>query len=324
MRQPVLSIVVPVYNEAANVQPFYDALLPVAKKVSRGSYEIMYVDDGSTDKTVEHIAALREKSKRVKLLSLSRNFGKEIALAAGISAATGRAVLTLDGDGQFPVDRIPDFMAAWRSGAQVVVGVRTANSNEGWVKRFGSKLFYTIFNRISGVGMVPGSSDFRLLDREVVDAFVTMQEPNRMTRGLIDWLGFRREYINYVAHPRIAEAAGYRFRSLLALAAHSFVSLSPKPLYAFGYLGLFITGASFVLGVVVFIEQILFDDPLHWKFTGTAMLSILVLFLVGLLLVSQGALALYVSHIHAQTKQRPLYVVNRRASLGIAIVDNKA
>jgi glycosyltransferase involved in cell wall biosynthesis len=312
-----LSVVVPVYDEEDNIRPLYDALKPVLRAESGGKYEIVFVDDGSTDTTSTKIAELHKVNKRVKLLSLSRNFGKEVAIAAGIAAAAGEAIMTLDGDGQHPVDRIPDFVAAWKNGAQVVIGVRKSNSNEGWVKKYGSKLFYTIMNHLSGVNMVPGSSDFRLVDRAVQREFIRLDEPGAMTRGLIDWLGFKREYVEYAANPRFAGDAGYKFRKLFKLAANSFVSLSPTPLYAFGYLGLFITGTSFILGLSILIEQILLGDPLKWEFTGTAMLSVLVLFLVGLVLVSQGVLALYISAIHSQTKGRPLYIVNYRESLGL-------
>jgi dolichol-phosphate mannosyltransferase len=317
MSKPVLSVVVPVYDEAANVQPFFDALLPVVDVVSGGKYEIIFVDDGSADSTAEKVAELRTGNEHVRLVSLSRNFGKEIALAAGIKQAAGEAIITIDGDGQHPVNRIPEFVEAWRGGAQVVVGVRKANKNEGWIKKIGSRLFYALLNRLARVSMVPGSSDFRLIDQEVREEFVKLAEPNAMTRGLIDWLGYKRVYIEYAANARTAEAAGYKFRSLFRLAANSFVSLSPTPLYIFGYLGVFITGTSLIVGLSILIEQIIMDDPLQWRFTGTAMLSVLVLFLIGLVLVSQGVLALYISAIHTQTKRRPLYIINRRTSQGL-------
>ncbi len=313
----VLSVVIPVHNEADNIQPLYMVLDPVLKHVSKNAYEIIFVDDGSHDSTARVIADLHGMNGRVKLLSLSKNFGKEIALAAGIAAASGEAIILMDGDGQHPVDRIPDLVSAWKQGWQVVVGVRTHNRNEGLVKKYGSKLFYALFNRLSGQRMVPGSSDFRLIDRAVQQEFIKLNEPQSITRGLIDWLGFKRAYVTYAAHPRMHGPASYTFRNLSKLAAHSFVSLSPAPLYAFGYLGLAITGVSFVLGLAVLIEQIILNDPLSWDFTGTAMLSILVLFLVGLTLVSQGVLALYISYIHTQSKGRPLYVVNHRESRGL-------
>lgn len=286
-------------------------------KVSKRSYEIIFVDDGSSDDTAVCVERLLQSNNRVKQLSLSRNFGKEMALAAGIAHAVGEAILTIDGDGQHPAERIPDFVEAWRSGAQVVVGVRIANQNEGVVKRYGSRLFYALFNNLLGVEMVPGSSDFRLIDREVQQEFVKLKEPQTITRGLIDWLGYERAFVTYTAHPRSAGTAGYKVRKLIRLAVNSFVSLSPVPLYVFGYLGVVITSISFVTGVTVLIEQLALGDPLGWNFTGTAMLSILVIFLVGLVLVSQGVLAMYISYIHTQAKDRPLYVVNRRNSKGL-------
>lgn len=317
MSNILLSVVVPVYNEAANIQAFYDVLAPVVNEVSGQNYEIIYVDDGSLDDSSALIEAITRTDKKVKLLSLSRNFGKEIALAAGIAHARGDAILTMDGDGQHPVERIPEFVRAWRDGAEVVVGVRTANHSEGLVKKYGSRLFYRMFNALSGVTMVPGSSDFRLIDREVQQEFMKLNEPQTITRGLIDWLGFKRAHVSYKANPRIAGEAGYKFKKLVRLAAHSFVSLSPVPLYVFGYLGVLITTVSLVLGLGVIVEQLILGDPLMWEFTGTAMLSILVIFLVGLVLVAQGVLALYISYIYTQSKGRPLYIVSRRNSRGI-------
>lgn len=318
MKQPLLSVVVPVYNEADNIARMYAVLEPVLRQESRhDSYEIIYVDDGSIDSTVQEISALRTHNENVKLLSLSRNFGKEIALAAGIRQAKGQAVIVIDGDGQHPVERIPEFIQAWKAGAQVVVGVRIANHDEGFVKRYGSRLFYALFNRISAIKMVPGSSDFRLIDHEVQQAFRKLHEPDTITRGLIDWLGYKPVYIEYAANARTAGRAGYQIKKLVRLAAHSFVSLSPVPLYTLGYAGLAITGLSFVAGLSIVIEQIMLGDPWHWDFTGTAMLSILVVFLVGLVLVSQGVMALYVSFIHTQSKRRPLYIIDQAHSYGI-------
>jgi glycosyltransferase involved in cell wall biosynthesis len=319
MKPYVLSVVVPVCNEAENIEPLYAGLQPVLQAACPDGYEIIFVDDGSTDTTQQKVGAIHSQNARVKLLSLSRNFGKEVALSSGIAHALGEAILTMDGDGQHPPDLIPDFLEKWRQGAQVVVGVRRANKNEGVVKKYGSKLFYMLFNNLSGAKLVPGSSDYRLIDSAVQREFVKLREPHSIARGLIDWLGFERAYISYNASERHAGVASYKFHKLIRLAAHSFVSLSPTPLYIFGYLGLGITIVSFVLGTTVLVEQILLGDPLSWDFTGTAMLSILVIFLVGMLLVAQGVLALYVSYIYTQSKDRPLYVVNNRDSLGMQV-----
>jgi polyisoprenyl-phosphate glycosyltransferase len=312
-----LSVVVPLYNEESGLREFHNKLVSTASSVGDGNYEIIYCDDGSTDNTPAIVAELHAKDEKTKLLSLSRNFGKEIALAAGIAEAHGKAIITIDGDGQHPVEKIPEFIKKWQKGAKVVVGIRVSNNNEGPVKRYGSRLFYLLFNSLSGQHLVPGSSDFRLIDQDVQRQLVKLTEPDRITRGLIDWLGFRRDYIDFKANPRLAGKASYSTNKLLRLATHSFISLSPKPLYFFGYLGIFITATSLLLGLTVFIEQILLRDPLLWEFTGTAMLSIMLLFMTGIILMSQGILALYVSQVHNQTKGRPLYIVDTSRSIGL-------
>jgi len=314
---PLLSVVVPVYNEGAVLHAFHLSLLHVLEPLTEGSFEVIYCNDGSQDDTAAHIQAWHAKDARIKALSLSRNFGKEIALSAGIARAQGQAVLTIDGDGQHPVELIPHFLESWRAGNKVVIGLRTENSKEGWFKRLGSRYFHLLFNKLTGQQLVAGSSDFRLIDHEVQQEFVRMSESDRVVRGLIDWLGFKRDYIHFKAYAREHGTAGYSKRKLLKLAADSFVSLSPTPLYLFGYLGIMITVLALLLGIAIIIEQLLLGDPLHWHFTGTAMLGILILFLVGIVLLSQGILSLYISHIHNQSKQRPLYVIDYEASAGL-------
>ncbi|HEV7454683.1 MAG TPA: glycosyltransferase family 2 protein, partial [Candidatus Saccharimonadales bacterium] len=270
----------------------------------------------SHDDTAKLVKDWHRHDDRIKLLKLSRNFGKENTLSAGLAAARGQAILTIDGDGQHPAELIPQFVADWRDGAQVVVGVRS-NRQGSRSSKLGSRFFYRIFNKLTGQRMLPGSTDYRLIDRAVQQAFLQLGESGRMTRALIDWLGFERTYIRFEAAPRGTGNVAYSLSKLVSLAANSFVSHSPKPLYLFGYLGVFITLASFTLGVTVFVEQLLLGDPLHWKFTGTAMLAILILFLIGIVLLSQGMLSLYVSHIHHQSKRRPLYIIDYAHSAGV-------
>lgn len=313
----LLSVVVPVHNESSGLRQFHKSLVGTVRQSAEDSYEILYCDDGSSDDTSTLVKGFRADNPRIKLIKLSRNFGKENALSAGIAEAGGQAVLMLDGDGQHPVELIPKFIDAWRDGAQVVIGVRTGNDNEGRFKRSGSRLFYKVFNRLTAQKLLPGSTDFRLIDAAVRQAFLALKETDRITRGLIDWLGFRREFIYFKANARQQDSASYSRRKLMRLAANSFVSLTPTPLYLFGILGVTITIAALVLGASVFVEQLLLGDPWHWKFTGTAMLSILVLFLVGIVLMSQGILSLYISHLHSQSKKRPLYVIDYEGSDGI-------
>ena len=312
-----MSVVVPVHNESAGLLEFHKSLTEAVQQAAKDSYEILYCDDGSDDDTPQLVKEFHNSDGLVKLIKLSRNFGKENALSAGIAEASGQAILMIDGDGQHPVELIPRFVDAWRNGAQVVIGVRTGNDGEGWFKRLGSSVFYKVFNRLTSQKLLPGSTDFRLIDAAVRQAFVALGETDRITRGLIDWLGFRREFIHFEANARQQDSASYSRRGLMRLAANSFTSLTPTPLYVFGFLGVAITSVALVLGASVCVEQLLLGDPWHWKFTGTAMLSILLLFLVGMVLMSQGILSLYISRLHSQSKQRPLYVIDYKESVGI-------
>jgi dolichol-phosphate mannosyltransferase len=316
-KESLLSVVVPVYNEADGLAAFHKALLVAVQRAASDSYEVIYVDDGSSDNTAELVRKWRADNPKVKLLKLSRNFGKESAPTAGIAAAGGQAILMIDGDGQHPVGLISDFVAAWKKGAQVVVGVRRGSRAESRFKRLGSRLFYRSFNSLADQKLVPGSTDFRLIDSSVRRAFLTLKESGRITRGLIDWLGFRRQLIEFEADERGAGAPAYSRRKLFQLAGNSFVSLSPRPLYLFGYLGVIITLGGGLSGLAILTEQIIFGDPWHWRFTGTAMLGILTLFLVGIILMSQGILSLYISHIQNLSQGRPLYVIDYADSAGI-------
>ena len=303
----LISVVVPAYNEAASLETFHDSLVAELQKLDP-PYEVIYVNDGSTDETGTILARLCKDN--VRLVSLSRNFGKEMALTAGIAHAKGQAIISLDADGQHPVELIPDFIKAWHNGAQVVVGIRENSGSS-------STLFYSIFNKFAGQKLIPGSTDFRLITKEVQQAFLELPETDRITRGLIDWLGFERSYIPFTSKDRQEGEPTYSRSKLIGLAINSTVSMSPMPLYLFGGLGVLITFFSLLLGSAVFIEQILLNDPLYWNFTGTAQLSILILFFVGIILTSQGLLSLYVLHVHNQSKHRPLYVIDHTKSVGI-------
>ncbi len=304
----LLSIVIPIFNESEGLAHFH-AVLDRELKGHGWSHQIIYVDDGSSDETPAILKKITKDNNRVKLLTLSRNFGKEQATTAGLHAATGDGIIIIDGDGQHPVDLIPKFVERWQKGAHVVVGVRTANQKEGAIKRWGSKLFYGSL-RIFGVpNIVPGSTDFRLIDKQVLKEFNNLTERNRVTRALIDWLGYERDYIEFVANPRQHGTASYSVKKLIKLALNGFVSLSFMPLYLSGYMGIFITFLSFIAGLFAVIEKYLLNDPWHLALTGTAILGIMILFLVGILLIGQGLLAIYVARIYTEVQNRPLYVL---------------
>ena len=310
---PQLSVVVPAYNEEKNVPEIYKQLLDVlAKSIS---FEIIFIEDGSTDNTREELDKLAKKDDRVRVICFSRNFGKEMATTAGIARAQGEAIIAVDADGQFPPELIPEFVKKWEDGAQIVTGIRMSNTNEGFVKRYGSMLFYKLMRSMTGAKITPRATDFRLIDRAVQKEFMRFSEHGRITRGLIDWVGFREDFIEFHAKERMAGEASYNVSKLIKLAMNSFVSLSLTPLYFSGWAGLVITPVAFLVGTVVVIEQLLMGDPLGWDFTGTAMLGLLLLFFVGILLISQGLTALYISHIHTETQNRPLYVVDEKHSV---------
>lgn len=302
-----LSIIVPIFNESAGIEHFHSSLEKVLD--SNGwRYEIIYVDDGSIDETPKLLKRIAKKNHKVRILTLSRNFGKEQATTAGLHSAEGQAAIIIDGDGQHPVDLLPKFVEYWQTGAHVVVGVRIANRKEGWIKRWGSKFFYASL-RVFGVpNILPGSTDYRLIDRQVLDAFNKLTERNRVTRALIDWLGYERKYIEFIANPRQHGTATYSFKKLVGLALSGFVSLSFMPLYLSGYMGIFITFLSFLSTIFAVVEKYLFNDPLHLNITGTAILGVMILFLVGILLIGQGLLAIYVARIYTEVQNRPLYL----------------
>lgn len=313
-----LSIVVPVYNESEGLQYFHESLLlPALQKLSKITYTVLYVNDGSKDNSLQVLKEIAARDNRVKVLNLARNFGKEIAITAGISHAAGDCTLIMDADGQHPPSKIAEFIEEWRNGGQVVIGVRNINTGEGYLKKYGSKIFYKLFNSTSGTELIPRSTDFRLIDSSVRDEFIKFSERNRITRGLIDWLGFDRRIVSFDAPARFAGEASYSHRQLVRLAINSFISLSITPLISLVFLGLAVTAGALLLAILAFVEHVILQDPLQLNITGSAYLVMFVTFLIGLVLTSQGIVAIYLSHVHAQSQGRPLYVIDTRDSVGI-------
>lgn len=313
-----ISIVIPVYNEEDGIKEFHnDILLPSVANISDYTFNIIYVDDGSSDESLSILKNFAQRDKKIKVVSLSRNFGKEIATTAGIFHASGDATIIMDSDGQHPPAIMDAFIKKWEDGAQVVVGLRTENHNEGAVKKYGSKAFYALFNLISDTKLIPRSTDYRLIDSDVRKEFIKLNEHNRIARGLIDWLGFERGYVEFSAPARLAGEASYSFSQLVKLALNSFISLTLKPLFFFGWVGLFIMLLSVIAGLFVFVEQFLLNDPLSLNFTGTAMLGIFISFMVSLTLISQAIMAVYISHIYNQSRERPLFIINKKNSVNL-------
>jgi dolichol-phosphate mannosyltransferase len=307
----LISVVIPVYNEEENISQVYEKIREVSGKLANYNWEIIFVDDGSEDKSLEILENLAKQNTSVKFIQFSRNFGKEAALSAGLDIALGDAVFMIDADLQHPVELIPDFIEKWQNGADVVIGVRNRNQGEGLVKRYGSVLFYKIMTTIGETRITPKATDYRLLDYKVVLAFRRFTEHDRITRGLIAWLGFKRDYVYFDANKRNGGRAKYSKAKLIKLALSSIVAHSLFPLKFAGYLGVSITFVFGSLGLLILIDKYLLNDPLHWGVTGTASLAILLIFMVGVVLCCLGLMALYIANIHCEVSNRPLYIIKR-------------
>lgn len=319
MASATISVVTPVFNESKNIPLFYQELVRVSKTIQH-DIELIFVDDGSSDDSVAVIETLKNDLKKpknfiVRLVELSRNFGKEIATTAGIEATSGDAVIILDSDLQHPINVIPEFIKKWEQGFEVVVGIRTTHAHYNYVKKLGSEVFYKIMNQISETKIVPHSTDFRLIDRKVVNVFSEFTERQRITRGLIDWLGFKRGYIYFDAGKRINGEPSYNTRQLVKLALNSFTSHSLLPLRLAGYTGTALLCVFGPLGLFSYLEVYLLHDPWGLNITGTAVLGMLLLFAVGIVLSSLGLIAMYIASIHGEVINRPLYVVRRNKKI---------
>lgn len=310
---PFISVIIPMYNEESNVLHIHEAIQKATRNLSY-RFEYLFINDGSSDKTTERLLKLSQSDPHVIPIELARNFGKEIALTAGLHVAKGDAAIMLDADLQHPPSHIPEFIRKWEKGADIVVGVRKEYKT-AWHKRLLSNLFYKSINKISDITLTPHATDFRLVDRQVIGAFNQFTERNRITRGLFDWLGYRQDFVYFVADERKHGEASYSFVKLVRLGIDSFVGHSLLPLRLAGYIGFLITIVSIPLGMFIFVDRYLFGNSLFGiVFSGNAILAVVSLFLSGLTLSCLGLMSLYIANIHQEVANRPLYVVrpNRR------------
>lgn len=307
-----ITLIVPVYNEEANLAPLYGRIRAAVAPLSGYQFSVLFVDDGSTDGSLGALVALAREDANIQYLSFSRNFGKEIATTAGLRHAAGSAAIMMDADLQHPPELIPQLIAQWEHGADIIIGVRTRRSGEPLLRRLASSLFYRLLNAISENPTLPHATDFRLLSRPVMEALNALNEKNRMTRGLIDWLGFRRAYVPFEAPPRARGTSDYSTIKRLKLAAAGVVGSSLFPLKIAGHLGIIITFISGLLGLYIFIEKYILDDPLGHNFSGPAILAVIILFLIGIVLICLGLIALYIANIHTEVRNRPLYIIKSK------------
>jgi glycosyltransferase involved in cell wall biosynthesis len=312
MVAPLISIIAPVKNEEEAILPFIERVGAILDDVARqDGWEILFVDDGSTDSTLAAIVAANMRDPRVRAISLSRNFGKEAALSAGLDHARGSAVIPMDVDMQDPPEVLPEMIAKWRDGYEMVFGVRRCRESDGFAKRVTAGLYYRAHNWVSSDKIPENVGDFRLMDRKVVDVIRKMPERNRFMKGLFAWAGFRQAAVEYDRAEREHGSTKFNYWKLWTLALDGITSASTVPLRIWSYVGALI--AIFAIGFAgwLAIETMIFGNPVP----GYASLMTSVLFLGGIQLISLGVLGEYVGRILTETKQRPLYVV--RDTVGI-------
>jgi len=308
---PVLSLVVPMFNEAGNLDRLFDRLAQVMADLGE-SYEIVCIDDGSRDDTVARALDHRRRDPRIKVVELSRNFGKELALTAGLRHTSGQAVVMIDADLQHPPEVIKDMMREWRQGFEMVIAVRRDRDDESAVKRLAAKVFYEVFGRVSEVRLPPGAGDFRLLDRKVVKVLNAMPEHARFMKGLYAWVGFRQTIIPFDVAERAHGETKFNLFRLWRLAIDGITSFTSVPLKVWTFMGMLVASFALLYGLLFIVKTLILgiDVP------GYPSLIVAITFFSGVQLISLGVIGEYLGRVFAEVKNRPLYVVREAHGCG--------
>ena len=307
---PLVSIVIPVFNEAESIPLLVDELNSVLK-VLPYNFEIIFVDDGSTDQSFDLVRELQQNDRRIKALSFSRNFGHQAALTAGLQYAWGNAVITMDADLQHPPSLIPSLLEKWGEGYKIVFTTREATADEPFLKKLTSRMFYRLINAFSETPVQTFGADFRLLDQSVVKNLNTLEERDRFLRGLIGWMGYPSIGVPFTAGPRAAGTSKYSTRKMFKLALDGLLSFSAEPLHFVTYLGLLVSFLSFLYGVYSIYAYFFTSRTIP----GWTSILVTVLFLGGVQLISIGFLGEYLIRVYNEAKGRPLFII--KDSVGI-------
>lgn len=309
---PEITLVIPVLNEAAGL----DALVAELNKCLDGqdfAWSVLFVDDGSSDGTLKRIRALNAADPRFSAISFSRNFGKEVAIAAGLRHARGDAVVIIDADLQHPPDMVPAFVDAWRKGAKIVFGQRQSRESDSWARRLYSRLFHFVFRHIAQTRLPLGVVDFLLMDRQAVDAINKLGERTRFSKGLYAWIGFPSTVVPFESHDRFVGKSRWNFMKLASFAVDGFVSFSSLPLKVWSYVGAVVSLAALAYGTYFLVRSLFVgvDVP------GFPSLIVSIMFFSGVQLVSLGVIGEYLARIYEEVKARPLYVVAEEIGTGV-------
>ncbi len=304
--KPLLSIVVPCYNEEAALPKFYAEVDKVSQKLDKVNFEFIFVDDGSSDHTMREFKKLAQHDPRVNYLVFSRNFGKEAALLAGLEAAEGDYVAVMDADLQDPPELLPEMYQYLESGEYDIVATRrVSREGEPAIRSFFARLFYKLINRISKVEMVDGARDYRLMTRQVVNAILSMREYNRYSKGLFSFVGFRTKWLEYKNIQRAAGETSWSFWGLFVYALDGICAFSTVPLILAAILGLLFCFIAFVMVIVIIAKTLMFGDPV----SGWPSTICVILFVGGIQLFALGIIGEYLAKTYLETKQRPIYIV---------------
>lgn len=304
--KPTFTIIAPVFNEVESLDILYERISQVMDTTGE-PWELVLVDDGSTDGSTDKMRALAQRDNRVRPVIFARNFGHQIAVTAGLDYARGDAVVIIDADLQDPPEVILDLIAKWREGYEVVYAVRTERVGETWFKKFTASLFYRLIFRITDVKIPLDTGDFRLLDRKVVDVMCSMRERHRFLRGMAAWVGFKQIGVGYKREARFAGATKYPFKKMFKLALNAITGFSYFPLQLATYVGFIAAGISAIAIPLVVIARLMGNGT----FLGQATTLIAVLFLGGVQLICLGILGEYIGRIYDEVKGRPLYIVSQ-------------
>ncbi|MEH1815023.1 MAG: glycosyltransferase family 2 protein [Nostoc sp.] len=302
---PKYSFIVPIYNEEETIPELYRRLSAVMNRMD-GLVELILINDGSRDRSLQLLRDLHQKDPRICYLSFARNFGHQIAVTAGLNFVRGQVIVILDADLQDPPELIPDMVEKWRQGYQVVYAQRTQRQKEGWFKRFTAYFFYRILKKLADVEIPTDTGDFCLMDRQIVDILNSMPERTRYIRGLRSWVGFRQTAIQFERNPRFAGEVKYTFSKSLVLAINGLVSFSIVPLRLSTYLGLVAAVAAIFMALLVLYWRLFVP---HSPLTGFTIILMAIFFLGSVQLVSVGILGEYIGRIYEEVKARPLYTL---------------
>lgn len=298
------SLVVPLYNEELVVEESYKRLKYVMGSIGE-SYEILFINDGSHDKTAEKVENICKRDMTVRLINFSRNFGHQAAITAGMENATGDAIIVIDADLQDPPEVIPEMIKKWKEGYEVVYGKRTKREGETFFKKMTAKAFYRLLKNMSNVDIPVDTGDFRLIDRKVCDALMSLPERNRYVRGLVSWVGFKQTYVEFVRQERFAGETKYPFKKMMKLALDGITSLSYKPLVLSSYFG----GVIFAAGVIFLIADIIKNIVGNLKILDLGFVMSINFIMFGLLFCCIGIMGQYVGRIFDESKGRPFYII---------------